>query len=107
MAYTDRYVAFVDILGFSDIVRKTGQDDGSRRYEALVKVLTEIGSRANSLDDIIGDDLKFQSFSDSIVMSSNASSAGLVYLLVSINSLALNLLANGLLMRGAIAKGKL
>jgi hypothetical protein len=40
-------------------------------------------------------------------MSSNATTSGLIYLLSAVRQLALNLLGNGLLMRGAVAKGKL
>jgi class 3 adenylate cyclase len=106
MPYTERYVVFLDILGFSELVRKTERDGNPARYNALVKTLTEIGSR-DGVVDVPGDRFQFQSFSDSIVMSSNASGAGLVFLLYSIEQLAIRLLNNGLLMRGAIAKGKL
>jgi hypothetical protein len=108
MVYTERYVSFLDILGFSDIARKTERDKNPARYDALVKTLTEIRVRKRKrLDRVVGDDFKFQSFFDSIVMSSNASLNGLVYLLLSLNHLTLSLLTNGLLIRGAIAKGKL
>jgi len=42
-----------------------------------------------------------------IVMSSNASVQGLIYLAAVVRQLALDLLTNGLLIRGAIAKGPL
>jgi hypothetical protein len=107
MPYAQRYVAFLDILGFSEIVKGTDRDALPNRFDALVKTLEEINSRENELDDEVGDDFKFQTFSDSIVMSANASTNGLVYLLYAVRQFALNLLGNGILTRGAIAKGKL
>src|ERR1700730_7315392 len=74
------------------------------RYDALVKVLTEIGNPSSN-SKFLGDDFRFQSFSDSIVMSSNASTQGLTHLLLSITALAIHLLENGLLIHGAVVKG--
>lgn len=107
MPYTQRYVAFLDILGFSEIVRETDRDALPNRFDAIVKTLEEINSREDELDNDVGCDFQFQSFSDSIVMSSNATTVGLFYLLSTVRQLALSLLGNGLLMRGAVAKGKL
>jgi hypothetical protein len=104
--YKERYVAFVDILGFADIVRKIEYDTSDKRYDALVKILTEIGSY-NEPTINESDDFQFQSFSDSIVMSTASTLTGLLHLLRSISALSIRLLSTGLLMRGAIAKGKL
>ena len=107
MGYSERYVAFVDILGFSEIVKKTDREENLARYDALLKILSEIGSRENNVEGLPGADLQFQSFSDSIVISCNRTMTGLLNLLASINDLALKLLASGLLMRGGIATGRL
>jgi hypothetical protein len=107
MPYAQRYVAFLDILGFSEIVRETDRDALPNRFDARAKTLEEINSREHELDDVVGCDFQFQSFSDSIVMSANGTAPGLLYLLSAVRQLALNLLGNGLLMRGAVAKGKL
>jgi hypothetical protein len=103
--YNERYVAFVDILGFSAIVRKTDHDTTPNRIDALVKALTEIGSHHPAINE--GDDFQFQSFSDSIVMSSASTFTGLLHILHSISDLSIRLLRTGLLTRGGIAKGKL
>jgi hypothetical protein len=103
--YSDRYVAFVDLLGFSSIVRQSEHDQTSKRFDALVGALTEIGSHHPSLN--ASDDFQFQSFSDSVVMSSAPTPTGLVQILSSISDLAIRLLKTSLLIRGAIAKGKL
>jgi hypothetical protein len=104
--YDQRYVAFVDILGFAEIVRKTEHDTTNKRYDALVRTLTEIGSfNEETINE--SDDFHFQSFSDSVIMSTATTHTGLLHLLHLISNLSLRLLSNGLLMRGAIAKGKL
>jgi hypothetical protein len=105
MPYLQRYVAFIDILGFGEIVKATDQAPTSTRYDELVKALTETDARARQHGEL--DDFRFQSFSDSIVISSEATPAGLRHVLTSITDLALNLLSVGLLIRGAVAKGKL
>jgi hypothetical protein len=107
MPYTQRFVAFLDILGFSDIVRKSGKDVISFRADELAKALTVIGSHVSNLDKSLGDDFRFQSFSDSIVMSSVANDAGLAHLMNEIAKLTIRLLMNGMLIRGAVAKGLL
>jgi hypothetical protein len=103
--YSVRYVAFLDILGFSDIVRKTDHDPTPVRVNAIAESLTEIGSHHASVNE--SDDFQFQSFSDSIVMSSALTPKGLLHILNSISELSIRLLSVGLLLRGAIAKGNL
>lgn len=108
MTYSERYVGFVDILGFGDIIRSTGNPTANPKQSAeLLKVLKSMGRRRRITDAVAGDDFKFQQFSDSIVMSANCSPAGLDHLLNSIENLALQLLRKGLLLRGGVAKGQL
>jgi hypothetical protein len=73
--YTERYVAFADILGFADIVKMSVHDNSPKRYEALVNALVEAGTYHPGLNAT--DDVQFQTFSDSIVMSSSATMSGL------------------------------
>ena len=42
MPYSERYVAYIDILGFSDYKKL---ENNPRLYEALVKQLSEIQAR--------------------------------------------------------------
>jgi hypothetical protein len=55
----------------------------------------------------LAEDFKSQSFSDCTVLSEAASPKGLHYLLVMVTQFALDLLQNGFLLRGGIAKGAL
>jgi hypothetical protein len=103
MPYTERYVAFVDILGFSTIVNETVGD--SARFDSLLTVLETIGIFVRGLPATA--DSEFQAFSDSIVVSTNACPPGLTMISEVLTNLALGLMPNGYLVRGAIAKGKL
>jgi hypothetical protein len=103
--YTERYVTFADILGFTDIVKQSVQDSSVKRQEALAKALREAASYHPGLND--SDDIQFQSFSDSIVMSSASTITGLLHILSSMVDLYIRLLREGLLIRGAVAKGSL
>jgi hypothetical protein len=107
MAYTQRYVAFIDILGFSQIVSQTGQRGAIFDADSLVEILTDMGARFEEQDTAFGDDFKFQTFSDSIVMSEAASGEGFEHLTRSIRSLTIEMLSSGLLIRGGISKGQL
>lgn len=102
MPYSERYVAYIDILGFTEIIKRSATNPGL--YEALAKNLSEIQTR----EPIEGEqavDFQFQAFSDSIVVSTEL--CGLQYLLTAISKFTLELMMEGLLIRGAIAKGKL
>jgi hypothetical protein len=104
MPYSERYVAYIDILGFSEIIKRS--ETNPRLYEELVKKLSEIQAR----EPIEGEeaiDFQFQTFSDSIVVSVSSELRGLAYLLNAIYIFALDLMQESLLIRGAIAKGKL
>jgi hypothetical protein len=105
--YSERYVAFIDILGFSHIVRESVNHPW--QAEQLVAILEGISGRATPLesDKLFGDDFRAQSFSDCIVLSERATNIGLEHLLFAVSQLALDLLASGILTRGAIAKGRL
>jgi len=70
--YSERYVAFVDILGFSSIVR--GSTQSTLQATKLAGILNKIASRTDppGIDLGPGDDFQAQSFSDCTVISENA-----------------------------------
>jgi hypothetical protein len=107
MPYEERYVAFLDILGFGRIVADSNRPSSRFDADALVAILGEIGTRDPDYDKIFGDDFRFQAFSDSIVMSERATVAGFEQITDEITALAEKLLSNGLLLRGGVAKGLL
>jgi hypothetical protein len=105
--YSERYVAFVDILGFGSIVRDSVQS--AAQAAKLAAILNKIANRTDPPGIDLGpsDDFKAQSFSDCTILSENASDQGLRHLLDVLTFFSLNLLANGILVRGGIAKGAL
>jgi hypothetical protein len=108
--YSERYVAFVDILGFSNHVRQS--EHSPSEAQKLVNIMGRISNRWADegllhTHTVLGDDFKSQSFSDCTVMSEAATPKGLHYLLFMVTQFALDLLANGFLFRGGIAKGAL
>jgi hypothetical protein len=106
MSLSERYVAFLDILGFSEIVRSLDKMDGFRADD-VIAVLEKIGARDRGMDEAIAGDFRFQTFSDSIVMSCPASPGQLIYLMFAVESLVKSFLDNSMLSRGAVTKGML
>jgi hypothetical protein len=105
MPYSNRYVCFLDILGFSELVHNSSTED----VESLISSLSEITSRDGALDEFFsGADFVFQAFSDSIVMSADANDlTSLIYLLSQVSDLCKRLLLKGYLSRGAVTRGSL
>lgn len=99
--YGDRVVGFVDILGFADLVRRADRDEGLR--DQVVEALGRVCAVASPSG---GDtDLRSQNFSDSLILSAAHTPDGLWHLLLSIDSLAWNLLQLGVLIRGGVTIG--
>lgn len=105
--YEDRIVAFVDVLGFKDLVDSSKED---------VKALRNITSALSTLYEWIwqreadGADssFAFTQFSDSVVLSALADTQDsfemLLQLMLGIVDIAYS---NGIIVRGGIARGKL
>lgn len=108
--YSERYVAFIDILGFSEHVRKSANAPSEAK-----KILSIMDRQFNrwaegsfkAMHEFLGEDFQHQSFSDCIVLSEAATPKGLHYLLMLATQTALGVLENGFLLRGGIAKGLL
>jgi hypothetical protein len=100
-----RYCAFIDILGFSELVRRISAEPDV--YQGLLKVLSDIRLRTHI--GIKGGEAQFraQNFSDAIVLSSAMTPAGLWHLLLSIDALAFGLLQQGVFIRGGVSRQRL
>ena len=108
--YSDRYIAFVDILGFSNTVRNS--ITSPRQASELVKALDRNHDRwvdpaLKSTHGVYDADFKVTTFSDCTVMSVASTPTDLQYLLLMVTQFALDLMSNGLFVRGGIAKGLL
>jgi hypothetical protein len=120
--YEDKFVAFIDILGFSDLVRQSeeGGPDAPTVEDllALTKLLGDTAGRARFAErgpaacphaPYISKDLGFRvnQFSDSVVVSAEVSPAGLINLLFHCFGIPTALLARGHLCRGYVTRGKI
>lgn len=104
MPKEQRYTAFVDILGFSEIIRELGSEDP--REEEIVKAINSIAPyRENNY--FAGTGFQIQNFSDSVVLSIPASKENLRKILAALTNLQENFLRLGLFLRGGMTKGLL
>jgi hypothetical protein len=105
--YEERYVAFVDILGFRNLVQKVAK--GDLDAAGLKDLLQIVHERPNpSVRELKeGADFRAQSISDAVALSSALIPEGLDYLFYTVGQLATELLQSGIFIRGAITKGKL
>lgn len=103
-AYAKRFIAFVDILGFRDLIRES--EKHASRIAEIADALTAI---ADAGDKIKQDsrELGFFAFSDSIVITSKEDAASFGALLYRLQLLYLRLIRVGILCRGAVECGNL
>lgn len=100
--YDVRYVAFLDVLGFKDLVDKSVNDPVAR--ETVASSL--IAFRQN-LGAFNKESLRYSQFSDSVLLSAERSEAGLIYMLIACASISTALLKRGVLVRGGLVVGQI
>jgi hypothetical protein len=103
--YIDRYVAFVDVLGFRELIAEL--NSGAITPDDIRRVLTTIYNPARfsySIDDV---DFRANSISDAVVVSTKFTRGGLIYLIDALTELTLKLLKRGYLVRGAVVRERL
>jgi hypothetical protein len=104
MAYEERYCAFVDILGFSQLVRSLKSD--TTQFEFLRRLLENVHNPASPRSCQYDDtDFQTSSISDAVAISTAAIPPGLSQLLLALEYLVVDLLAQGFFARGAVVKG--
>jgi hypothetical protein len=98
--YKDRYVAFLDLLGFKEQVLKaeTNPEERTKLHEVLALVRDTIGG-----NPYLG--LRLTYFSDSMVVSADRTPPGLWEMLQSIFTVTFNLLQYDVLVRGGLTAG--
>jgi len=98
--YREKYVLYLDLLGFSKLVEKVGQDvlERHRVVEALKLV-------KGTLSENPAIYLQFTCFSDCIVLSAQAVPHALWQIFQSIETLTCNLLQYDILARGGLTRG--
>lgn len=104
--YKERYCAFVDILGFRQLVERL--KEGTTPFDALRDLLKRVHSaHSGTALDVHDTDFRAQSISDAVSISTNANAYGLLEIFRSLQSLALDLLVEGFFIRGAVVKAPL
>ena len=99
--YRDRYVALLDILGFSDLTEKA---DGHPNWRAWLRdCISALNTTLPPHIEVNG--FRFAQFSDTIVMSAYRSPNGLLSIISGCTMLTTNMLNRGILLRGGIAAG--
>lgn len=114
MIYQNRIVAFIDILGFKELVKQTVNDRepelGKQKLDSLYNVVEYVTDFMNLSREEIGfeGDTKTTLFSDSIVISiDRANSHGILTIFATLKKLQIHLIKDGILLRGGIVYGKL
>jgi len=103
-SYEERYVAFIDVLGFADLVaRSETSPEIVARLSTTLSALSERARLARSEELHI----EAASFSDTIVLSSPTVPDALLRLLEIIDELSFELISGNMLFRGAIVRGHL
>jgi hypothetical protein len=107
MDYELRYCAFVDVLGFSELVRRL--DKGVMTPAEMRELLDIVHAPPSEYqtDVFSSSDLRAQSISDAVCLSAACSEVGLAHLIFCLDQLTFRLLAVGFFVRGGIVKGKL
>lgn len=100
--YRERYVAFIDMLGFSEHIYKSIRD--KELFKTIKNILT---SKAMIADRAASSDIQSYQFSDSIIISAKNDQQGLKEIIHSVHIICDNLLYYNILTRGGITKGNL
>lgn len=104
--YQDRYCAFVDILGFRQLIERLDSDVG--QFDALRNLLTRVHSTHSGASPERQDsDFRAQSISDAVAISTIPTQEGLTEILEALQSLAVDLLVEGYFVRGALVRSPL
>ena len=103
-AYTERYCAFIDILGFGGLISDLDREKVS--VTEIHRVLTVVHRRPTVVRAQDAD-LRSQSISDAVALSAAPSAAGFDAICTAAEELSLRLSLSGYFARGGIAKGRL
>lgn len=102
--YEIRYCAFLDILGFTDLISNIGKGDiDFDVVRALLRTIHE----PSKYGDAGTADFRATTISDAIALSSSFSESGLEVLVDTITRLVLGALEEGYFMRGGLCRGQL
>ncbi len=110
-SYINRYVAFLDILGFKDLISQTVGEkptvtvDDIRLILEMPEPAQEAQIVLGGIGDISKSDHRVTAFSDSIIISTDETAQGLIHLLQHVAKIGFYLVRRGVLYRGGITNG--
>ncbi len=110
MAYEERYCAYVDVLGFRELIRDLDMASAERQaamVDEIEALLYGTHSPFEEAADAAPGDLRIQTVSDAICVSAPVNEEDLAKLLGRLGTLTMNLLRYGYFVRGAVVKGRL
>jgi hypothetical protein len=106
VSYEIRYCAFVDVLGFSNLIADLAK--GKISHETVRAILQRVHKPPLEIARQFANcDFKAQSISDAVCVSTAATPTGLAHLLQTLSALTQDLLYEGYFCRGGVVKGKL
>jgi hypothetical protein len=101
--YEERYCAFIDILGFGELIEQL--DNGAIALQALRDLLSKVHNPPPANASMLArSDFRAQSISDAVALSAAPNPPGLGAIIHSVSQLAVDLLRQGFLIRGALVK---
>lgn len=103
--YQDRYCAFVDILGFRQLIDRLKAESG--QFESLRSLLARVHGAKSGNPDVQDSDFRAQSISDAVAVSTLPTRAGLADIFRALQLLAVDLLVEGYFIRGAVVRAPL
>lgn len=98
--YREKYVAFIDMLGFGQRIKASADNYDDRRE--IISAINELRKSISNNDAI---DLVLTYFSDCVVISTQSDPDGLRTLFLATSYIASNLVQRDVLIRGGIAHG--
>jgi hypothetical protein len=99
-AYQDCTIAYIDILGFRELVR-------SDQVDTILRAMRIIRRRLRKIDEVPNSPLRHTMFSDTIVLSAELTDEGIETLIHNVAFLTSELFTKGVFCRGAITSGQL
>ncbi|MBK9479641.1 MAG: hypothetical protein IPP56_09545 [Bacteroidetes bacterium] len=114
LKYQNRIVAYIDILGFTEMIKNTVREDNpetsSQNLNAIYNIVANFQEYFNQIRTRRGlkDNCSITMFSDLIVFSQPQSeSVGVLAMFEALKRLQINMLSKNILLRGSIVFGKL
>jgi hypothetical protein len=103
--YREHYCAFVDVLGFENLITELSK--GDRQFQSLRRVLRRVHNPEKGTARSSDTQFRAQSISDAVAISALVNPIGIMELMNATESLTLELLHLGYFARGVIVKGML